>query len=210
MSMKESGSTANIISSNAEMWIKGTWEFKAGSNVHLDNGYVEFNGSTNGYIRSKSVDSYFNHLRSNKDAGYYLGHSSQSTEALIINGNLFNYADSEIQSFDENNIILKGSFNNYSGAIIQLDNGTFIFDGTTHNVSLNGGDYFNNLTISSSGNTSMSTDFVVNGNMLIESGALVTNNHNIEVAGNWTNGVGSAGFTEGTGRKWQNIFEFYA
>ena len=196
----ESGSSANIIDPSAEMWIKGVWEFKEGSNVHLDNGYVEFDGSTNGFIVTRSDDSYFNHLRSDKNAGVSLYHSGVSIEDLVINGNLYNYEDSKIKSETDHSIILRGSFNNYSGASIQLENGTFIFDGTTHDIFLNTGDYFHDLAISSSGNTSMNSDLALEGNLLIESGTLVTNDHNIRIEGNWNNAVRDDGFEEGTGR----------
>jgi len=198
----ESGSTANIVDNSAEIWIKSIWRFNPGSNVHLDRGYVEFDGDTNGFITCKSSNSYFNHLRSDKEGWAAVIISAQSTEDLIINGNFYHYEDSKIQSLTEHNIILKGSFNNFnvSGEGIDLDYGTFIFDGATHNITLYAYDHFNNLVISSSGNTTLNSELRTSGDILIESGTLVTNNHTIRLGGNWTNTVGEAAFDEGTGR----------
>ncbi len=56
--------------------------------------------------------------------------------------------------------------------MIQLSNGTFIFGGISGGSSFQAGDYFNNVTINSSGTTTFNNDIDIRGNLTIESGAL--------------------------------------
>ena len=193
-------SSANIIADNAEIWIKGIWEFVPGSHVHLDNGYVEFYGNTSGAITTNAIDSWFNHIISRKTGGASLYHSASSTQHLKIYGDLYNFTDSKIQSVSSQNIILKGSLMNQVGASFQIGIGTFVLDGTMQNITLNSTDYINNLTITSSGNINMNSDMALHGDLLISSGALITNDYDIRIEGNWTNAIGEAGFDEGEGR----------
>jgi len=200
-----SGSAATISGPSAEIYIKGLWEFMAGSAVHLDQGYVEFLGSQNAFIRSKSTDSYFYHVRLSKDAGYYLGHSGKSNQALAIHGNLYQYSGSIFTSYTSQSIILNGIFNNLGG-FITLGNGTFIFNGNPAAIPLkpNVGDYFNNLTISGTSALNLGSDYStvldINGDLLIESGGFSPGGFTVQVGGNWTNNAGTAAFVEGSSR----------
>lgn len=196
----EYGSIANINADNAEIWVSGIWEFVPGSHVHLDKGYVEFYGNTSGAIITNAIDSWFNHIISRKTGGATLYHSASSTQHLKIHGDLYNYTDSKIQSVSSQNIILKGSLMNQVGASFQIGSGTFVLDGTVQNITMNSTDYVNNLTITSSGNINMNSDMALHGDLIISSGALITNDYNIRIEGNWTNAVGDAGFDEGEGR----------
>jgi len=192
----ESGSTADI-SANAVFWVYGNWDFRSGANVHLDDGIVDFAGSSSKFIRSYEENCYFNDLGSYKTGGSYIAVSGLSDETLNIHEDLYIHPNAIFNSYSNYSIVLQGYL--YNNHHFNFDYGTFVFDGTSHSITSNAGDHFNNLTISSSGNTSLSDNLNVNNDLLIESGALVTNDYQIELGGDWTNNVGAGGFVEGAG-----------
>ncbi|NQV02510.1 MAG: hypothetical protein HQ542_07680, partial [Bacteroidia bacterium] len=171
----ESGSTANI--SAGEFWVSGDWEFKNGSNAVLASGYAYFSGTTISYIRVYDASCAFNHVYNWKTSGS-LYYSNTSTQSLKINGNLSNSNSTSVTYLNANyQVVLKGQFYN-SGHIYGSGPGnTLVFDGTTHSINLNTGDYLNHVIISSTGNTTLSDSLRMNGNLLIESGALVSANY---------------------------------
>jgi|GEM_PF-1294774 len=193
----ESGSTANITS--GEFHVDGDWEFRSGSAAQLANGYVYFDGSNPySYIRCKAAGNSFNNVYNYKDGGY-LYYSSSSTDSLRINGFLYNRAVTGLFYSNTNYpVVLKGQFYNYGHTYCPY--GTFIFDGTFHNIDLNTGDYFNNVIISSSGNVTLDDSLRVRGDLTINSGALVAGSYPILIEENWDNNVGTSGFNEGTGK----------
>ncbi len=191
----QSGSTASMTGS-ATIYVTGTWEFVSGANVYLNSGFVNFDGTGNSYIRSKDNDSYFNHIRNYKSSGY-LGHSGQSTYPMDINGNIYCYSGTQLRSFSSQPIELAGFINNMSGHIY-LDNGTFKFNGGTTTNQFMAGDYFNNVTVQSTGTTNFADNIEVKGTLRIESGILNPGVNTITVGGNWENIAGTGAFTEGT------------
>jgi len=197
----ESGSSANVTAASV-MWISGFWEFRYGCNVQLTNGFVDFTGSTDTYIRTYAPNCSFNNVGIYKSAGNFLGLSALSNYDLTINGYLGIQPNATLSGASTHSLILKGAF--YNNNHFAFNSGTLVFDGGVQSIKPNVGDYVNNLTISSSGavtfdNTYTST-LTINGDVLIESGSLNPANNTLQVAGNWTNTVGTAGFTEGTGK----------
>ncbi len=191
----DAGSTANF-SAAGRMYVDGNWEFRNGANAQLANGYVYFTGSGSSFIRSYETNCAFKNLLNSKSGGF-VSFSDLSTDTLKINGYLYVYTDQQQYCPSSYPVVLAGQLYNYGH--INCAAGTFIFNGSSHSVDLNTGDYFNNVIISSSGNTSMADSLRIHGSLTIESGALVTNNYPIQIRGNWTNLVGTAGFSEGTG-----------
>jgi hypothetical protein len=194
----ETGSTANI-TANGQFHIEGDWYFNIGANVQLMLGSVYFQGDkAYSYIRNYESNCHFNNLINSKSSGY-LYFSSWSTDTLNVNGS---YQNSSLTSLlvcnDDNPFVLKGQLVNNGS--ITCPYGTFIFDGTSHSINLNTGDYFNNLVINSTGNTALADSLRVYGSLTINSGILVTNNYPILIKGDWNNMVGSSGFSEGTGK----------
>lgn len=194
----ESGSTANISASSAEIFVNGDWNFEDGANVQLDMGYIDFQGSSNSYIRTYDEDCYFYHLRNNK-AGSQLAHSTYSTQSLQINGNLYIYSDCELVSNSDESIVIAGYINNMDG-YIHLDDGTVILDGVGSTSNFMPGDYFHDLTISSTGTTTFDDAIDIKDDLSIDSGVFDPDDNTIEIGGNWRNYVGDAGFIEGSGR----------
>lgn len=195
----QSGSTATMTGS-ALISLSGNWEFAAGANVQLTTGYTDFTGTVASNIISRDIDCYFNHIRNFK-SGTYLAHSSSSSTDVRINGNLYLYSGSILSSFTSLRIKLNGFLNNTAGTgTIQLNNGAFEFTGGSTTNFLNPGDYFYNLIINSTGTTTIADEVIIKGYLSIVQGTFNTNSNLITIAGNWSNSVGTAGFTEGTGR----------
>ena len=190
-----SGSSANITGS-ATIYVQGNWSFYDGANVYLNSGYVDFFGTGISYIRTHDADSYFNHIRNNK-AGTSLSHSPVSTQPCRLNGNLYIYSNCTFSTSSAQDIRIGNLVNNMSGTIA-LGNGTFVFDGTSGSSSFMPGDYFNNVTISSSGTTTFNNNIEIRGNLLIESGALSLGSTTLTLKGNWTKNVGATGLIPGT------------
>jgi len=194
----ESGSTTSITA--GEIWVTGDWKFISGANVVMNAGHVIFEGPDASSIITDDADCEFYHLYNYKyGAGGYLFYNNSSTAELTVNGNLYNfYSDSRFFIGSSRTFILKGQFTN-NGHIYGYSSSTMVFDGTAPVINLNTGDYLNHVTISTTGNTTLADSLRMNGDLLIESGTLVTNNHPILIQGDWTNNVGLAGFAEGTG-----------
>jgi len=192
----ESGSTANI-TDDGEFHIEGDWEFRSGSAARLENGCTYFEGVSTSYIRSYETNCAFKNVLNNKTAGY-LYFSSSSTDTLKINGYYDNLSSTSLfYSNTDYPLVLKGEL--YNNGHIYCPYGTFIFDGTSNNIDLNTGDYFNNIIINSTGNVTLFDSLRVNGDLTINGGALVAATYPILIKGNWDNQVGTTGFSEGTG-----------
>ena len=192
----DAGSTANVTA--GEFRVEGDWEFSSGALANLANGTVLFTGSTNQYIRNYTAACSFFNLTNDKTTGI-LYFSNASSDTTKINGTLRNENSlSVLHCRSSHPVLLKGQFTNNGHLYCQ--NGTFIFNGTTHSINLNTGDYFKNLIIKSTGNTSLVDSLRVQGNLTISSGALVAGAWPILITGNWTNSLSPAAFNEGSGK----------
>ncbi len=198
----ENGSTANF-SASSVFWVYGNWNFDSGANVQLDNGYVDFIGNEQSWIRSNSSICSFNHIASYKNGSYWVRVSDLSTEDLSINGNIYIQLSCNFGSYSNHQVVLQGDlYNNGTFDFGSYPNtGTFVFDGTTQSIIMNAPDgIFNNLTISPTTSVVMTGDIQIVGNLIIESGQLNPQDHTITIEGDWNNNVGPDGFLEGTGR----------
>ncbi|MBN1327036.1 MAG: C39 family peptidase, partial [Candidatus Cloacimonetes bacterium] len=193
----QEGAIADIQAGSSEIWVRGDWYFERNSTIHLDLGYVEFDGTGNSEIICRSEDSYFHHLRSDKDSGNWVGNSDNSTYPLVINGNFYNYTDSYFIGWSLNSTIFRGSFNNNAGAQFEYPNGTVRFEGANQHINFNPGDYFNNLIIA--GSVFLDSGIIIEEDLVIESGSLVSDSNTIQIVGDWTDEVGFGGFGEGSG-----------
>jgi hypothetical protein len=198
----ESGSSATMTASST-ISIQGDWDFKAGANVQLTSGYVDFNGSSVSYIRSYEGNCLFNHIRNHKTSST-VAMSSLSTDNLHIAGNIYNYPNCTFGVFSNHSVILDGFFNNMDGHFHCV--GTFVFNGDPSAVPIkpNTGDYFNNLTLNMTSSTleldnTYSNELHINGDLTINSGILKSNSLDIYLKGDWTNDVGTGAFLPGYG-----------
>ena len=198
----ESGSTANFSNGNLIRMYGDTWSFNSGSNVQMNSGTVMFAGSNDAYIRNYSSASQFYSLGSYKSAGFQLGVSAYSSQALKVKNQIYVHPEAKFGYYSNYNLVLLGTINSNSTFICNY--GTVVLDGTSQSLRLNEGDYFNDLTFSQTGTVSITTTLsdtiVVNGDLTIESGVFSPGASTVKVGGNWTNSLGTTGFLEGTSR----------
>ncbi|MHC1776582.1 MAG: hypothetical protein AB9834_14350 [Lentimicrobium sp.] len=181
--------------------VSGNWEFSTGSSASMGYSTVTFLGGTNSTITSNSVNSNFHNLVLSKTGGATVNTSATSTSTLTINGNI--NISSGVSLVGQANIttILKGNLVNAGN--INMSSGTLSFERTsgTQSVQININDFFNSININTGGTVTISTSYIMQlmGNMNIQAGVLDPGGSTIGLFGNWTNTVGTAGFTEGTG-----------
>jgi len=191
-----SGSSADIQAANTQIWVYGDWWFYSGTNVNITGGIVDFAGTGISYLYSYDNDAAFNKFGDYKTGGGYVEHNSASTQPLRTNDLFYLHFNSEFRSTTSQPIIIKGYFSKTSSATCNLTNGTIVMDGTATNIYFDPPGNFYNLTISPSTSITLQDDINVDGDLLIEQGSLIAGNHKINIAGDWTNTVGDAGFNE--------------
>ncbi len=199
----ENGSTCTMIGS-ARIHLGGDWEFKAGSAVVLNSGYVEFTGSATSWIRSYESACKMYHVVCDKTAPGYVGVSAVCVDDLRIH-NLYLW-QGIFHSYSFHAVIIEGFLNNvYSTGHFQWHYGSLVLAGTGASSTAfkpNTGDYLENLVIDSDAVIECGTNYVntlvVNGDLTIAGGGLRSKAMTIEVGGSWSNGVGIAGFDPGS------------
>ncbi|MHC1776585.1 MAG: hypothetical protein AB9834_14365 [Lentimicrobium sp.] len=181
--------------------VSGNWDFSTGSSVSMGYSTVTFIGSNNSTITSNSANSSFYSLVVNKTGGAIVYIGAASTSALTINGGI-NIGSGAVLNGQANiTTILKGNLVNSGN--INMGSGTLSFEKAsgTQSVQININDFFNSININTGGTVTISTSYIMQlmGNMTIQAGVLDPAGSTIGLFGNWTNNVGTAGFTEGTG-----------
>ncbi|MDD4308968.1 MAG: hypothetical protein PHO32_01175 [Candidatus Cloacimonetes bacterium] len=80
------------------------------------------------------------------------------------------------------------------------ENGTFEFIGSVQaNINLGGNNKLHNVTVNkTSAALILSTNATITGDLTIQSGSFNTNNFTLELGNDWTNNVGTSGYTCGT------------
>ena len=199
----ESGSTANF-TADIVFWVHGDWNFNAGANANLANGNVDFTGSGTSWIRSYSATCSLPKLASYKTGTDWLRVSDLSTQPLTINGSIYIQPSCNFGISSSQEVILKGSLlnhgnYNFTGA---ANTGTFVFDGTSQSVNhfTTGTGLFNSVRFSSSTGTTALNNITVANNLTIDQGTFNPGSTTVSVGGNWSNMVGTPGFSEGTSR----------
>ena len=187
-----------LFANNATIYLKGDWDCAPGSTTLLETGTVEFFGTGNSQIISRSNDSYFNHVINNK-TGTELIYNTQSTYPLRINGNLYINPGCSFSSSANQNIIIKGFMDNDNG-VIEMNNGAIVFEGAGSSSSFMPGDFLNDVVINSTGTSTFNNNIEIKGNLIIQAGVLSVGSNAISIKGNWTNNAFPTGFDPGTGR----------
>jgi len=198
----EAGSSA-YMSGYSGIWIEGDWIFRSGSNVHLDDGLVAFQGSGGSYLRCFSDDCYFNDLYAFKNSGGWLSNSINSTHDLNVHGDLYIQPDAIGYVYSPEYLNLQGNL--YNAGYLYCYGGTFAFIGDTQSIDENPSytttTQFNYLKLNSTTSTTiLNKDITVTGGVKIESGQFIPNDHTISVGWYWINNVGPTGFVEGNSR----------
>ncbi len=198
-----SGSTANF-TANGVFWVYGDWNFNSGANANLANGNVDFTGTGTNWIRSYSTNCSLPNMGIYKSGTDWMRVSNLCTQPLVINGSLYIQPSCNLSSYSSQDIVLKGSlFDNGTYDFTGISNtGTFVFDGSFQNIGHygTGTGIFNNVRFSSTGYTAALNDITVLHDITIDQGSFNPGATTVTLGGNWTNTVGTAGFTEATSR----------
>ncbi len=169
--------TGEVITFNGQNWINNGIYKQTGETLI-------FNGSSDQTIDpgASNASNYF----------YSLEFSGASTKTFINNGadinNDFtiNEGTVELGSLD---YTIYDEIVNTSGGVLNSANANITLDGA--NQTVDSPDFeVNNLTTSGSNYKYLASDWIINGDLLIESGTTLqttTNNYNIYLAGDWTN-----------------------
>jgi hypothetical protein len=185
---------------NARCEVSGDWQFSSGSLIDMGLCYVTFTGTSGSTITNYSAGSNFSSLTINKTGGGIVYIGSSSTSTLTITGGLTLGTGAILIGQPNITTILKGNLLNSGN--IYMNYGTLSFEmaSGTQIVQVNSGDYFNNLNINTGGTVTLNNGTLVKGSLTIQSGIFDPQNYTVTVQGDWSNTVGSSGFTEGTGR----------
>lgn len=191
----ESGSRCAMTGSS-RAFITGDWNFEQGARVQLTEGYVYFEGTGPSWIRVYDPSCSFSYVVNYKSAGGSVGLSALCTEA-IVTSNLFQFAPGTLEGYSSEPLVIKGSLNNIGH--IHMHNTPLVFSGNpTQPLKPNTGDYLADLVMAGSGTLALDATYTnvlaVQGDLVIGSGALDANGLRIEVGGDWSNAVGTAGF----------------
>lgn len=178
--------------------------FEEGSNVNFNLGNLTFNHTAySASIINHSAATQINHLYNTMTSPRVFSFSASSTQDITIKGSFYTGSGQTSYNYYTGNVILKGDLisNNTAGGGVLWHYGTLIMDGSNQQISLPHADaYINHLVLSQTGNLSLSSNLWIKGNISFESGILVAGSYTLKIGGNWTNPLGSAAFTEGTGR----------
>jgi hypothetical protein len=199
-----SGSTLNVTATNCFINVYGSWNYNSGSNVNPAMGFIDFEGTTDCWIRSYSPTSSFYNMRIYKSGGAIAKFSNVSSADLVVNNLTFINTGSIFQSLSDYNIVMRGNFNYYGTFdFTQSDNtGSVFFDGTSQTINnySSGSGIFNNVIFSASTSASVASgDLSIAKNVTINQGNFNSGTVNITLGGNWDNTVGASGYTPGTG-----------
>jgi len=198
----ENGSSASITSTSADIYCSGDMTFKAGSNVQLALGYLEFNGSSSCYIYNFSPNTRLYNLRSDLDAPNAVILHDSSTYDFIFNGSIWCYDGSSLYCWYTGNVTVKGPyFRDYNTGSngVKLYYGTLIMDGSTQQLDLLGSScYLNNLVISPTTKVNLTQNLTVVNDLVMESGIFDPGAWGITLGGDWIRTAATDAFAEGT------------
>ncbi|MFZ4523013.1 MAG: GEVED domain-containing protein [Bacteroidales bacterium] len=198
-----SGSTANF-TANGVFWVYGDWDFNPGATANMTLGYVDFTGPGSNWIRAYSVNSSLPSIGVYKSGADWIKVSNLSSQVLTINNSIYIQPSCNLASMSSMGVILKGNlFNSGNYDFTQLANtGSVNFEGYSqtinHGVGATG--VFRNVHFGSVIGTTTSSNITVTGDVYIDQGFFNPGSTTVTVGGNWSNSVGTAGFTEGTSR----------
>jgi len=199
----ESGSTLNVTEHGCFIKLFGLCEFRAGANVNPDDGFFDFHGTSNEYIRMKSSNCSFSNLRVYKSGGAYLGNSLQSNYDLVVNDYLFISTGAHMLTYSNHDIIINDRINYYGTFDFSTSSSAVIFEGgsTYINKYASGSGSFYDVVFNSSVGTTANDNLLVENDITIQQGAFTAGAATtITIGGNWTTNVGPGGFVEGDSR----------
>jgi hypothetical protein len=199
------GSTAEQVM-NSRFFIHGDLEFYAGNNVNIDEGFMEFAGTGNSFIRTAGTAA-IGDLEVNKTDGTgFVSISNLSSETLKMNSAISVGSGNTLYHPYTGNTELGGTLIVYSGGNLYFDEGILYLSprdllGVWFLYDYGTGNYLNNLTVDTDqGQVSLSTDFTIAGSLTLISGAMLANDNTLYVGRNWYKQSTADVFRQDTGR----------
>ncbi|HNX37433.1 MAG TPA: M6 family metalloprotease domain-containing protein [Candidatus Cloacimonadota bacterium] len=194
-----SGSSSRVHNA-AHFYIQGDLTLYANSDVEWYDGYIEFQGTGNSYIRNYANTRLWN-LQSNKTYPYAVYISDESCADLTIKNNLFVYAGSTLRQSYTGNTILQGSLNVSTDGYCALDHGALLMQGysASNLIFPDSSSYLHDLIINqqNSQTVTLGSNFWVKGDIELQAGVFNASTRTLRLGGNWTNSIGTAGFNCG-------------
>ncbi len=191
-----SGSGFSSIGTGNIIYVEGDWTFDEGSTVNLTNAEIRFMGAASSIIICNSALSSFSNLTSNKIAPATVRFDTPSLSDLVVTGLLSVTSNSRFTQNSPKKLILtgnldaQGDFFQQSGNFVCQIPGTLTFMKSTS--------YFDTLTISHSGTTSINTDIDVRGLLSLNSGTLSLDSYDLNLSGNLLKLNGQLSMTTGS------------
>lgn len=182
----------------SKMTVQGDWTFMEGSNSHLINGTVQFNGAGNSIIYAKSENSWFHNLRISKTGGAWVAYDNcPGMQPLRVKNQFIIDGDAGFIQWAMHNSIFSGPFLAYAGSSFSFANGTAIFDRQGSggiNINSEPGSYFNDVEVDVEDWMGLNSDIEIRGDLSITGGLFKTNGHDMYLKGDFTQ---NAGFSHG-------------
>jgi len=186
---------------DVHFYVKGNASFLENSNVDMEHCLLEFYSAGSSSLIVRSPSSVY-HLKSSKHFPSALVFSSQSTQPLSINGNLYIDDGCFVSQFYIGNTILFGNLLAYGTGAATISQGTLVLMGTqnsTINIA-NSSAYLNHLIISKTGLATviMNSDLKINGNLTIMEGVFNASLYKLQLGGDYICSLGTSAFSPGT------------
>jgi len=176
--------------------------------VEVDNGSVvtadgDFTFPSTGWL-DMNVGSFTCNYNNSSGFSNFLGRLSMTTSSLIeFPGRSVSIGPSFINDIAGGTLKFGRTFGASLAGTFHMDAGTleFISTNSGHYIQVINGNYVNDLILNKpSGNLGVYDNLIIKGDLTINDGTLNSNNKTISIAGDWTNNVGTSGFTETNGR----------
>ncbi len=175
----------------------GNFTLANGSDVQLNNGVIQFEGSGNSSLICHAANAYMNQVQVNKEGGAWLLFDGSSTKPLTINENLSvaetaGFKSQSNQPINLNkHLIILGAWQCNAGAVI--------LGGASPIVTMSPGNYFHDLKINTSyGGVTFtevfSNEVKIKNDLLILSGNLNGSDQIFRIGRDWQNQTGSSAF----------------
>ncbi|NCC72690.1 MAG: T9SS type A sorting domain-containing protein [Sphingobacteriia bacterium] len=179
----------------------GDWTFEENTNIQLNHGFVDFKGTSNSMVYSKSENSWFYDVKVSKTGGAFLAYDNCiGIEPMRIKNQFVLYDEAVFVQYALYDVIFEGPFLSYAGSHFYFQNGTQRFERVgTGGIAIfsESGSYFNNLVVSVEDWLGLASDIEIRGDLLLEEGMFKTLGYDVYLKGDWTN---NAGFNHGNSR----------
>ncbi|MBL7033251.1 MAG: hypothetical protein ISR91_03825, partial [Candidatus Delongbacteria bacterium] len=177
------------MAAGTEIRLSGNLIVEEGALVDPQAGSFIFEGFEGAGIQNHDNRTSFHNIENHKDY-YPLHFSSFCTEDFTITGNLILLNNTTLEGDSPHRVTLNGGIYKLPGSFFYFEDGEFIFENSTSNLTPDPMDYFHNLTLIDS-EISLQSDLYVNGDLNTISGNLNLWSYQLYLQGDWNNHAGA-------------------